>query len=448
MSQRFEFVVLASQVGTNFRQLCRRFGISPKTGYKWCARYATGGAAALVNQSRRPKRSPGSCGEAMAAKVVALRREHPTWGGRKLRRRLQDLAVARVPAASTCTPDCTPGSVAFSGSCAHALAALRADNAQRTLADGLQGTLPDPSRKPLSPADRARRSQSVQRGALAAGRSDRPDGEDNPRTCLWPIRSARTNPLRQRAALGLWRPDQPLHQSGRVAVAVGRTHYPRPAVSSTNPEQGRTIPPHAAGRTDQPAHVARSGALRRALPAFPRLLQLRTTPRCPARGDASLTLPAQSAQPAKHAALHRVCHQPDRAYCAQQRSAHVRRTNLVCRSSVWENCPSACARARRPTGSGKCSSPSIGWGNSTSMVQLNQSTQRVASISNLLLPTTPRPFNQCPCVTYVPEHLLPLSPAQTDLNALSIINPFAPDSAEPFSALGSTRSTSAANLPL
>ncbi len=102
MSQRFEFVVLASQVGTNFRQLCRRFGISPKTGYKWCARYATGGAAALVNQSRRPKRSPGSCGEAMAAKVVALRREHPTWGGRKLRRRLQDLAVARVPAASTC----------------------------------------------------------------------------------------------------------------------------------------------------------------------------------------------------------------------------------------------------------------------------------------------------------------------------------------------------------
>lgn len=103
MSQRFEFVVLASQVGTNFRQLCRRFGISPKTGYKWCARYATGGAAALVNQSRRPKRSPGSCGEAMAAKVVALRREHPTWGGRKLRRRLQDLAVARVPAASTCT---------------------------------------------------------------------------------------------------------------------------------------------------------------------------------------------------------------------------------------------------------------------------------------------------------------------------------------------------------
>ncbi len=166
MSQRFEFVVLASQVGTNFRQLCRRFGISPKTGYKWCARYATGGAAALVNQSRRPKRSPGSCGEAMAAKVVAF-------AGASIRRG-RSQATATLAGSGGCPSagseylhsDCTPGSVAFSGSCAHALAALRADNAQRTLADGLQGTLPDPSRKPLSPADRARRSQSVQRGVL------------------------------------------------------------------------------------------------------------------------------------------------------------------------------------------------------------------------------------------------------------------------------------------
>ena len=35
--------------------------------------------------------------------VVALRREQPTWGGRKLRRRLQDLHHPGVPAASTCT---------------------------------------------------------------------------------------------------------------------------------------------------------------------------------------------------------------------------------------------------------------------------------------------------------------------------------------------------------
>ena len=36
---RFEFVSEASREGTNVRQLCRRFNISPKTGYKWLERF-------------------------------------------------------------------------------------------------------------------------------------------------------------------------------------------------------------------------------------------------------------------------------------------------------------------------------------------------------------------------------------------------------------------------
>ena len=103
MSQRLEFVQLAEQAGVNFRQLCRRFRISAKTGYKWRRRYATGGVAALADRSRRPKRSPQTCAGERAAEVVALRQEHPSWGGRKLRRRLQDLQKKAVPAASTCT---------------------------------------------------------------------------------------------------------------------------------------------------------------------------------------------------------------------------------------------------------------------------------------------------------------------------------------------------------
>lgn len=35
MSQRYEFVVLAGQSGLAFCELCRRFGVSRKTGYKW-----------------------------------------------------------------------------------------------------------------------------------------------------------------------------------------------------------------------------------------------------------------------------------------------------------------------------------------------------------------------------------------------------------------------------
>jgi transposase len=46
MDIRREFVELASQEGANRRELCRRFGISAKTGYALLARYAQEGAAA------------------------------------------------------------------------------------------------------------------------------------------------------------------------------------------------------------------------------------------------------------------------------------------------------------------------------------------------------------------------------------------------------------------
>lgn len=43
VSLRQEFVVLALQPGNNRRELCRRFGVAPKTGDKWLARYAREG---------------------------------------------------------------------------------------------------------------------------------------------------------------------------------------------------------------------------------------------------------------------------------------------------------------------------------------------------------------------------------------------------------------------
>src|SRR5215212_11223029 len=102
MSQRHEFVLLAA-TAVNFRELCRRFGISAKTGYKWRQRFLAGGVAALADRSRRPRHTPRGCAPVVIAAVVALRRQNPTWGGRKLRRRLQDLHTPVVPSASTCT---------------------------------------------------------------------------------------------------------------------------------------------------------------------------------------------------------------------------------------------------------------------------------------------------------------------------------------------------------
>jgi transposase InsO family protein len=103
MSLRDEFVTLATVPGVNMTTLCARFGISRKTGYKWLSRRAEEGTASLLDRSRRPHHSPAQTPAAMEQLVLALRRQHPAWGGRKLQRRLQDLGHADVPSPSTIT---------------------------------------------------------------------------------------------------------------------------------------------------------------------------------------------------------------------------------------------------------------------------------------------------------------------------------------------------------
>ena len=103
MNLKSEFVALASCEGANRRELCRRFGMSAKTGYKWLGRYAKAGTAGLEEHSRRPARSPARTALAMEDHVVALREKHPAWGGRKISARLAALGHADVPAPSTVT---------------------------------------------------------------------------------------------------------------------------------------------------------------------------------------------------------------------------------------------------------------------------------------------------------------------------------------------------------
>jgi len=103
MSERHEFVLLATQSEANLRQLCRQFGISPTTAYKWRERFLAGGAASLQEQSRCPHHSPFKSSPAVEQAVVDLRRLHPAWGGRKLRARLLALGHNQVPSPSTIT---------------------------------------------------------------------------------------------------------------------------------------------------------------------------------------------------------------------------------------------------------------------------------------------------------------------------------------------------------
>lgn len=84
MSLKEEFIALALHPDSNKRELCRRFGISPQTGYKWLKRYETEGLAGLQERSRRPLGSPRQTATPLEDEVVALRRAHPAWGGRKI----------------------------------------------------------------------------------------------------------------------------------------------------------------------------------------------------------------------------------------------------------------------------------------------------------------------------------------------------------------------------
>lgn len=103
MSQRLEFVTLVQKEGANKARLCRRFGISRKTGYKWLHRFQEGGVEALADRSRRPNLSPGHTSHRVENAILRVRDKHAVWGARKIRARLEKLGWSGLPSPSTIT---------------------------------------------------------------------------------------------------------------------------------------------------------------------------------------------------------------------------------------------------------------------------------------------------------------------------------------------------------
>ena len=103
MLLRQEFVCLVEAGRIPMNQLCQRFGISRKTGYKWVRRYRADGPAGLTDRSRRPQHVVRRVPEAIREAVLQERRAHPAWGARKLRQRLQQQGHTPLPACSTIT---------------------------------------------------------------------------------------------------------------------------------------------------------------------------------------------------------------------------------------------------------------------------------------------------------------------------------------------------------
>jgi putative transposase len=83
-------------------ELAERYGISRKTAHKWVARYEADRIDGLAERSRAPHAHGRARSADVRAAVVAIRRQHPHWGPKKLRAILQGRAPAIAwPAAST-----------------------------------------------------------------------------------------------------------------------------------------------------------------------------------------------------------------------------------------------------------------------------------------------------------------------------------------------------------
>ena len=102
MDERMRFVLAMERQEEAMAALCRRFGVSRKSGYKWLERYRAEGVAGLGDRSRAPHHHRREVSRDVAERCLAVRQAHPTWGPVKVRAFLQRRAPGVAwPAAST-----------------------------------------------------------------------------------------------------------------------------------------------------------------------------------------------------------------------------------------------------------------------------------------------------------------------------------------------------------
>jgi len=82
LDQRRRFIAALTSGHWTMSEICARFGVSRKTGYKWEARAAEG-VAGLLDRSHAPRHCPHRLAVHLAERLLAARREFG-WGARKL----------------------------------------------------------------------------------------------------------------------------------------------------------------------------------------------------------------------------------------------------------------------------------------------------------------------------------------------------------------------------
>lgn len=85
MDLKLEFALKAMDSNYCFQDLCKEYGITRPTGYKWKERFIQEGFRGLCNKSRKPRVSPNQTAEDVLCEIIRLKVKHVNWGPKKIR---------------------------------------------------------------------------------------------------------------------------------------------------------------------------------------------------------------------------------------------------------------------------------------------------------------------------------------------------------------------------
>ena len=94
MEERFRFIEEWNSEEFSLAELCRFYGISRGTGYKWIGRYAAQGLEGLRELSRAPHHHLNEISQEIEEQVLGIREQHPSWGAPKIHGKLVEIVEA------------------------------------------------------------------------------------------------------------------------------------------------------------------------------------------------------------------------------------------------------------------------------------------------------------------------------------------------------------------
>ncbi|GBE20668.1 MAG TPA: helix-turn-helix domain-containing protein [Actinobacteria bacterium] len=243
---RLEVLMEAERTGLTVTEICRRYGISRQTYYRYRQRYLAEGLAGLEDRSRRPQHPANQIPADLEIQIVEMRRNHPRWGARRIRAELTRAGID-PPAVSTIhqvlvrnglvaarPPRRQKAAKRFEREIANDL--WQIDATRVLLADDTEVWVVDVI------DDHSRYSAG---GCGRAGRHGG-SGVGHLRACRVAVRAASPGALRQRA--DLHRP--PAWHRGRLRSLIegpGGGVDQLGAVSPPDPRQAGAVPPHLEG---------------------------------------------------------------------------------------------------------------------------------------------------------------------------------------------------------